>query len=60
MSTFIQDEKFYELIGELNNFYLYDDNIGNFIIRVRTAFENDEITTSQYDKLVRETDELSQ
>ena len=57
-STKEQNDKFYDFMNELNGFWHGNADVNNFIDRVEQAFEDDEISTSQYDKLIRESEEL--
>ena len=57
-STKKQNEKFYDFMSELNGFWHGNADVRNFIDRIEEAFENDEISTSQYDKLIRESEDF--
>ena len=57
MSTYSQDQRFRGFIGELNEINFNEADVEDIITRVEEAYENDEITSSQYDKLTREFEE---
>jgi len=57
MSNYSQDERFRGFMGELNEVNFNDSDVEDIIARVEEAYENDEITSSQYDKLIREFEE---
>lgn len=59
-STSEQDKRFYDLLDAVKSLW---DNPGDtgadsLMETIEEAFEADEISTSQYDKLVRECEEL--
>jgi hypothetical protein len=57
MSSVQQDKCFYDFIDEIENIFYSDAEAKSFIERVKQAFENGELTTSQYDKIIRECEE---
>jgi len=57
MNTYSQDQRFRGFMGELNEINFNDTDVEDIIARVEEAYENDEITSSQYDKLTREFEE---
>jgi len=57
MSNYSQDERFRGFMGELNEVSFNEVDVEDIIARVEEAYENDEITSSQYDKLIREFEE---
>ena len=57
MSSYSQDQRFRGFMGELNEISFNETDVNDVISRVEDAYENDEITTSQYDKIIRELDE---
>jgi hypothetical protein len=57
MNTYSQDQRFRGFMGELNEINFNEADVEDIIARVEEAYENDEITSSQYDKLVRELEE---
>ena len=57
MSTYSQDQRFRGFMGELNEINFNEADVEGIITRVEGAYENDEITSSQYDKLTRELEE---
>jgi len=44
-------------MGELNEVNFNEADVEGIIARVEEAYEHDEITSSQYDKLIREFEE---
>jgi hypothetical protein len=44
-------------MGELNEIIFNEADVEDIIARIEEAYENDEITSSQYDKLTRELEE---
>ena len=57
MSSYNQDQRFKGFMGELNEIIFSETNVEDIITRVEEAYENDGITSSQYDKLTRELEE---
>ena len=57
MSSYSQDQRFRGFMGELNEINSNEADVEDIIARVEEAYENDEITSSQYDKLTRELEE---
>lgn len=57
MSSRSQDETFRDYMAEINNLLYQDADTSALAERIYEAYESDEITTSQYDKLKRELDE---
>ena len=59
MSSYSQDQQFRGFMGELNEINFNEADVEDVIARVEEAYENDEITSSQYDKLTREFEEYT-
>ena len=57
MSSYSQDQRFKGFMGELNEINFNEADVEDIIARVEEAYENDEIASSQYDKLMREFEE---
>jgi len=57
MSNYNQDQRFRGFMGELNEINFNEADVEDIIARVEEAYENDEIASSQYDKLMREFEE---
>lgn len=57
MSSRSQDEVFHDFLAEINNLLYQDADTDSLSARIHEAYETEEITTSQYDKLKRELDE---
>ena len=57
MSSYSQDDRFRGFMGELNEVNFNEADVESIIARVEEAYENDEITSSQYDKLIRDFEE---
>ncbi|MBC2457141.1 hypothetical protein [Clostridium beijerinckii] len=57
MSSRSQDETFRDFIAEINNLLYQDADTEVLSERIYEAYENNEVSTSQYDKLKRELDE---
>lgn len=57
MSSRSQDETFRDFMGEIDNLLYQDADTAVLSERIYEAYESNEITTSQYDKLKRELDE---
>jgi hypothetical protein len=58
MSKRSQGETFHDFMAEINNLLYTDANIQDLSERIYEAFESEEISISQYDKLKRELDEF--
>ena len=58
MSSYSQDSRFRGFMGELNEVTFNETDVESIIARIEDAYENDEITSSQYDKLIREFEEF--
>ena len=54
MSSYEQDSSFGNFMNELNGLYEGSVDADSLMLRIRQAFEDNELTTLQYDKLVRE------
>jgi len=58
MSSRSQDIVFRDFLAEINNFLYVDADTQSLSERIYEAYEAEEISTSQYDKLKRELDEF--
>ena len=58
MSSYEQDKRFKDLMSELESIVLCDTDAYAFLERVEQAFEDRKLSTSQYDKLVRECEDF--
>ena len=59
MSSHNQDQRFRGFIGELREINFNEADVEHIIARVVEAYGNDEITSSQYDKLIWEFEEYT-
>lgn len=57
MSSRSQDETFRDFLAEINNLLYHDADTDSLSARIHEAYESEEISNSQYDKLKRELDE---
>lgn len=57
MSSRSQDETFHDFIAEINNLLYQDADTDTLSARIFEAYQANEISSSQYDKLKRELDE---
>ncbi|MDR3597070.1 hypothetical protein [Clostridium sp.] len=57
MSNRSQDEVFHDFMAEINNLLYQDADTDTLSARIYEAYEANEISNSQYDKLKRELDE---
>ncbi len=57
MSSRSQDEVFHDFLAEINSLLYQDADTDTLTDRIHEAYELDEISSSQYDKLKRELDE---
>lgn len=53
-----QGDVFHDFMGEINNLLYLDTDIQRLSDRIYEAYETDDISDSQYDKLKRELDEF--
>ena len=58
MNSRSQDEVFHDFMAEINNLLYQDADTIALSDRIQEAYESEEISTSQYDKLKRELDEF--